>query len=72
MKAFTIVGIVFLVLGLVTLISGDFPVSSHTDTIDIGPIRATIQKEKHLPVPTVLSMAAIGAGITLLILAGRK
>lgn len=72
MKAFTIAGIVFLIVGFVTLISGNFPVSSHTDTIDIGPIHATVQKEKHLPVPTVLSMAAIGAGITLIILAGRK
>ena len=72
MKAFTIVGIVFLALGFVTLIFGNFPVSSHTDTIDLGPIKATVQREKHLPVPTVLSLAAIGARITLVLLAGRK
>ena len=72
MKAFTVVGIVFLIVGFVTLIFGGFPVSSHTDSIDIGPLKATVHKEKHLPVPTVLSMAAIGAGITFMILAGRK
>ncbi len=72
MKAIAIVGIVLLVFGLVTLVSGGFPVSSNTvDSIDIGPLQATIKKEKHFPVPAVFSIAAIGAGITLLVL-GRK
>ena len=72
MKAFTINGIVFLIAGFVTLIFGGFPVSSHTDSIDLGPLQATVHKEKHVPVPTVFSMVAIGAGISLIVLAGRK
>ena len=70
MRAITIVGIVFLVVGLVTLIFGGFPIHSKADS-DRAIIEAALRKEKHIQVPTVFSIAAIGAGITLVILGGR-
>lgn len=48
-----------------------FPVSSKTDTIDLGPLQAAVRPEKHLPVPPIVSIAAVGAGLTLVVL-GRK
>jgi hypothetical protein len=72
MKALIIVGIVFIVLGSITLMFGGFPINSKTKSIDIGPIETTIKEEKHFPVPPVFSLAAIGAGITLVVLGIRK
>ena len=72
MKGLTIVGIVFIVLGSITLMFGGFPVSSKTESINIGPIETTIKEEKHFPVPPVFSLAAIGAGITMVVLGSRK
>ena len=70
MRAITIVGIVLLVVGLVTLIFGGFPIPSKADS-DRAIIEAALRKEKHIQVPTVFSIAAIGAGMTLVIV-GRR
>ena len=70
MKAITIVGIVFLVVGMVTLMFSGFPIPSKADS-DRALIEAALKKDKHIQVPTVFSIAAIGAGITLVILGGR-
>ena len=70
MKAITIVGIVFLVAGVVTLMFSGFPIPSKADS-DRALIEAALTKEKHIQVPAVFSMAAIGAGITLVILGAR-
>lgn len=71
MKALTIIGIAFMVLGFVTLMFGGFPVSSKSESFELGPIEATYKEQKRFPVPTVFSIAAIGAGLTLAVL-GRK
>jgi hypothetical protein len=71
MKAFAIIGIVMLVLGVIALFYGGLPVSSKSNSINIGPIETNVTEKKYLPMPPVLSVAAIGAGITLIVL-GRK
>jgi hypothetical protein len=72
MKVLPIVGVVLIVLGAITLMSGEFPVSSKTESIQIGPIETTVREEKHVPVPTIFSLAAIGAGITLVVYRPRS
>ena len=72
MKAITIAGIALIVLGTVAFFYQGIPLSAERDTIDLGPIKATVKEEKHLPVPPALSIAAIGAGIVLVVLGARK
>jgi hypothetical protein len=72
MKAISILGIVFVIVGIITLVFGGFPVSSDTHQIDVGPFEATVKEEKHYPVPTILSIAALAAGVTLIVLGSRK
>ena len=72
MKTITIVGIVLIVAGILTFIFQGFPVSAEKDTFELGPIRATVREEKHFPIPTALSIAAIGGGIALVVLGSRK
>jgi hypothetical protein len=71
MKAIAIIGIVIMIFGIITLIFGGFPVSSESKSINIGPVETTVTEKESYPVPTVFSIAAIGAGLTLIIL-GRK
>jgi hypothetical protein len=40
--------------------------------IDLGPLQASTKTEKHIPIPPILGMAAIGGGVALLITGVRQ
>jgi hypothetical protein len=40
--------------------------------IDLGPIHATAEREKTIPLPPILGIAAVAAGVVLLVTASRK
>jgi hypothetical protein len=40
--------------------------------IDVGPLRATVEKEKTIPLPPILGGLSLAAGVVLLIVGARK
>ena len=40
--------------------------------VDIGPVRATAERERNLPLPTVLGITAVAAGVMLLVVSARR
>jgi hypothetical protein len=40
--------------------------------IDIGPLHATADREKTLPLPPVLGIAAVAGGVALVVVGMRK
>ena len=72
MSAARIAGIVLIVAGLAGLLFGGISWTDNKTVIDIGPIQATAQEKKTLPIPGIVSGIAIVAGIALLVLPGRK
>ena len=72
MKPMTIVGGLLLVLGLVALVYQGITYTSRDTVLDIGPIHATADRQKTLPLSPVLGLAAVGAGVALLIAGVRK
>jgi hypothetical protein len=72
MKPMTIVGGLLLVLGLVALVYQGITYTSRDTVLDIGPLHATADRQKTLPVSPVLGLAAVGAGVALLIAGVRK
>jgi len=65
------VGIVLIILGVVALIFQGITYTTHKDVINVGPIHATAEHKKTIPLPPVLGGIALVGGIVLL-LAGRK
>jgi hypothetical protein len=65
------IGIVLVVLGLLALIYQGVTYTQRETVIDIGPIHATADQEKHLPLPPIVGVVAVAAGIALLV-AGKK
>ena len=72
MKPMTIVGGLLLVLGLVALVYQGITYTSRDTVLDIGPLHATADRQKTLPLSPVLGLAAVGAGVALLIAGVRK
>ena len=71
MKAVTVVGLVLIAVGLVALVYQGITYTSHETVIDIGPLHATADRQKTLPLPPVLGIAAVAGGVALLIVGLR-
>jgi hypothetical protein len=72
MKPLTIVGGLLLVLGLVALVYQGITYTSRDTVLDIGPLHATADRQKTIPLSPLLGLAAVGAGVALLVAGVRK
>jgi hypothetical protein len=72
MKPLALVGVVLMVLGLAALVYQGVTYTSRETVIDIGPVRATADRERTLPLPPVLGIGAVAAGAVLLIVSARQ
>jgi hypothetical protein len=72
MKPLAVAGIVLVVLGLVALAYQGITYTSRETVVDIGPLHATADREKTVPLPPVLGIVAVAGGVVLLIAGVRK
>jgi hypothetical protein len=70
-KPVTIVGIVLIVVGVLALAYQGITYTTHEKVIDIGPLKAEVEKQKTIPLPPILGALALAGGIVLVIV-GRK
>lgn len=71
MKTASIVGILLIVFGIVALAYQGITYTTQKKVLDIGPIQATKQEHKTIPLPPIVGGIAMVGGIVLL-LAGSK
>jgi hypothetical protein len=67
-----IVGIILIVIGLVSLAIGGISYTTREKVLDIGPLEATAERERTIPLPPLLGGLALAGGIVLMVAAGRK
>jgi hypothetical protein len=67
MKAATLVGILLVVLGVVGLAYPRISYTKREKVVDLGPIEATKETKKSIPVPPLLGGLSLAGGIALLI-----
>lgn len=67
-----IVGIILIVIGLVSLAIGGISYTTREKVLDVGPIEATAERRKTIPLPPLLGGIALAGGIVLMVAAGRK
>ena len=72
MRPVSIIGIVLIVLGLAALAYQGVTYTSREKVLDIGPIHATAEREKTVPLPPVLGIVAVAAGVVLVVAGVRK
>ena len=66
-----IIGIVLIAVGLVSLAYQGITYTSRVTVVDLGPLKATADKEKTIPLPPILGGVALAGGVALLIGAWR-
>jgi uncharacterized membrane protein len=72
MKTTAVIGIVLIVLGIISFAYQGITYTKKEKVIDLGPIEATAEKKKTIPLPPILGGLLIVGGIVLLVTGSRK
>ena len=76
MKPSGIIGIVLIIIGVVALAYQGITYSTRErqKVLDLGPLQvsATVEKQKTIPLPPILGLAALAGGVVLVIAANKK
>jgi uncharacterized membrane protein HdeD (DUF308 family) len=72
MKPIAILGVLLIVAGLVALAYQGITYTRREKVIDLGPIKATAERERTVPLPPVVGVVAVAAGVALVIAGVRK
>ena len=72
MKALTIVGVILIVLGIVALAYQGITYTTKEKVVDLGPLKVETEKEKTVPLPPLLGVLAVGAGVVLVVVGARR
>jgi uncharacterized membrane protein HdeD (DUF308 family) len=71
-KPVTIVGIALIILGVLALAYQGITYTTREKVIDLGPLKASVDKERRIPLPPILGVLALAGGVTLVIVGARK
>jgi hypothetical protein len=72
MKSTSLVAIVLIVLGVVALLYQGITYTKRETVLDLGPIHATAERQKTIPLSPIIGIAAVAGGVVLLLTGSRK
>jgi hypothetical protein len=72
MKTLTMAGVVLIVIGLAALVYQGVTYTSRETVLDIGPLHATADRQKTVPIPPLVGIVAVAGGVALLLAGARK
>jgi hypothetical protein len=72
MRTAPFLAIVLIVLGVAALAYQGFTYTTRETVIDLGPIHATADRQKTVPLPPILGIAAVACGVALLVVGNRR
>lgn len=72
MKSISLIGVVLIVLGVAALAYQGINYTTRETVIDIGPVHATAERHRTLPLPPVVGAVAVVGGIALLVAGARR
>ncbi|HXA78603.1 MAG TPA: hypothetical protein VNV41_15830 [Candidatus Acidoferrales bacterium] len=72
MKPTSMAGILLVVLGVLALIYQGFSYTHREKVFDVGPIHATADERKEIPIPPIFGGFALAGGVALLVMGARR
>ena len=72
MRPVTLVGIVLIILGVLALAYQGITYTTREKVIDLGPLQASVDKKKSIPLPPIVGAVALAGGVVLVIVGARK
>ena len=71
-KPVTLVGVGLIILGVLALAYQGITYTTREKIIDLGPLKASVDKEKTIPLPPIVGALALVGGVVLVIVGARK
>jgi uncharacterized membrane protein YidH (DUF202 family) len=72
MRNLTSIGLVLIVIGIVALVVQNVRFTETRKVVDLGPLQVRSEEQHNIPIPTVAGIAAIVAGLGLVIVSRRQ
>jgi len=72
LKLITLVGIALIILGVVALAYQGITYTTREKVIEVGPLEATTETKKTIPLPPALGALALAGGIVLVIVGAKR
>ena len=72
MRAMTIIGIILIVFGVFVLAAQGISYTKKEKVIDIGPIEATAEHKKTIPIPPLAGGAVLAGGVVLVLVGWKR
>lgn len=72
MKASVLIGVLLIILGIGALAYQGFSFTDREKVLDVGPLEATKETEKTVPIPPIVGIAALVGGVALVAVGARK
>ncbi len=66
-----LIGILLIVFGIVALAVGGISYTRREKVLDVGPVQATTERHEMIPLSPVVGIAAVGAGVVLVVAGSR-
>jgi hypothetical protein len=72
MKPIMLLGVALIVIGVLALAYQGITYTTSEKIIDVGPLKASVDKKKTIPLPPILGAVALAAGVILLVVANKR
>jgi len=72
MKPIMLLGVVLIVIGVLALAYQGITYTTREKVIDLGPLQASVDKEKTIPLPPILGALALAAGVILVVVGNKR
>jgi uncharacterized membrane protein YidH (DUF202 family) len=72
MKPATVVGNILIILGIVALAYQGINYTTKDKVVDLGPLKVEAKREKTIPLPPIVGIAALVGGVVLVAVSARK
>ena len=67
-----LIGVALIALGVIALVYQGISYTSKEKILDVGPLKAEVDRKKTIPLSPVLGVVALVGGVALLLVAGRR
>ncbi len=67
-----LIGVLLIVFGVVALALGGISYTKREKVVDLGPIQATAERQKTIPLSPIAGIAAVAGGIALIAVGSRR
>lgn len=67
-----IIAILLIAIGVISLAYEGITYTTRERILEVGPLKATAEKEKTIPLPPILGGLALAGGVVLLVVGARR